>query len=141
MTIGFFKRTNEWFSSDETYFIADKGYDTKYINNFVHYNLNGYVFIPLNPRNSEELPSSIVLCDVSFATHKYVKKYFNDKITQKFCYLFKTKKNNFSCLCKHPKYFNNKKIVAVLNILQLVLTTVLPSIDILSFLSKSMFGR
>ncbi|WP_432402330.1 transposase [Wukongibacter sp. M2B1] len=112
MSIDFLKNTNEWFSLKESYFIADKGYDTKDINNFVRYNLDGHAFIPLNPRNSKEhitLPSGNVLCDAGLAMHKDGKQYFDDKIKQKFCCPFRTKKDDSLCPCKHPKYFNNKK--------------------------------
>jgi hypothetical protein len=58
----------------ETFFIADKGYDVKNIYNFVHDELHGHCFIPLNQRNSKKnrktLPCGNLLCDAGFAMHK-----------------------------------------------------------------------
>lgn len=112
MIIDFLKDTNQWFSLNETYFIADKAYDTKDIHNFIRYNLDGHAFIPLNPRNSKKkkmLNNSNVICEAGLAMHKDGKQYFDSYIKQKFCCPFRTKKDDCLCPCKHPKYFNGKK--------------------------------
>lgn len=112
MTVDFLKNTNQWFSLEETYFIADKGYDTKNINNFVRYSLNGHAFIPLNPRNTKDnkkLSNGNIICEAGLAMHKDGKQYFKDKIKQKYCCPFRTKKDDSLCPCKHSKYFNVKK--------------------------------
>ncbi|WP_338114433.1 transposase [Tissierella carlieri] len=54
MVIDFLKKVNPWFSLNETYFIGDKAYDTKYIHNFIRYDLDGHAFIPLSPCSSKE---------------------------------------------------------------------------------------
>ncbi|MBW4828116.1 MAG: transposase [Clostridiaceae bacterium] len=110
--IDFLKSTNSWFSLDETYFIADKSYDTRKIHNFIRYELNGHAFIPLNPRNTKKkkmLNKSNVICDAGLAMHKDGRQYFDSYIKQKFCCTFRTKKDDSLCPCKHPKYFNGKK--------------------------------
>ncbi|SIN89730.1 Transposase DDE domain-containing protein, partial [Peptoclostridium litorale DSM 5388] len=45
VTIPLLKDVHGWFSLKETDFIADKGYDTKAIYNFVHDELQGHAFI------------------------------------------------------------------------------------------------
>ena len=112
ITVDFLKSTNDWFSLNELYFIADKGYDTKDINNFVRYFIKGHAFIPINPRGSKKhriLPSGNVLCDAGLAMQKDGKQYFDDRIKQKFCCPFRTNKDDSLCPCMHPKYFNGKK--------------------------------
>nr|WP_250160245.1 transposase [Caloranaerobacter azorensis] len=112
ITVEFLKNTNNWFSLKETKFIADKGFDTKDIHNFIRYDLNGHAFIALNKRNTKnhtKLPNGNVLCDAGLAMHKDGKQYFNGYIKQKYCCPFRTKKDDSLCPCKHPKYFNGKK--------------------------------
>ena len=112
MVIDFLKETNEWFSLKETYFIADKAYDTKDIHNFIRYDLQGHAFIPLNPRNTKErkmFNGTNVICEAGLSMHKDGKQYFDSYIKQKFCCPFRTKKDDSLCPCKHPKYFNGKK--------------------------------
>ena len=90
MTIDFLKSTNQWFSLKETYFIADKGYDTKDIHNYVHNKLKGHAFIPLNPRNTKEkqlLNNKNIIRDTGLAMHKDGRQYFNDKIKLIFLFL------------------------------------------------------
>jgi len=112
ITVDFLKETNRWFSLKETYFIADKGFDTKAIHNFVRYELDGHAFIPLNPRNSKEkkmLAGENIICEAGLAMHKDGKQYFDSYIKQKFCCPFRTKKDDSLCPCNHKKYFNGKK--------------------------------
>jgi len=112
ITVDFLKNTDSWFSLKEIYFIADKGFDTKDIHNFIRYDLNGHAFIPLNKRNTKnhtQLPNGNVLCDAGLAMHKDGKQYFDSYIKQKYCCPFRTKKDDSLCPCKHPKYFNGKK--------------------------------
>jgi len=112
ITVDFLKETNKWFSLKETYFIANKGFDTKAIHNFVRYELDGHAFLPLNPRNSKEkkmLAGENILCEAGLAMHKDDKQYFDSYIKQKFCCPFRTKKDDSLCSCNHRKYFNGKK--------------------------------
>lgn len=112
ITVDFLKDTNKWFSLKETYFIADKGFDTKAIHNFVRYDLHGQAFIPLNPRATKKditFTGDNIVCEAGLAMHKDGRQYFDSYIKQKFCCPFRTKKDDTLCLCNHPKYFNGKK--------------------------------
>ena len=89
ITIPFLKEVDQWFSLKETYFLADKGYDTKAIHNFVHKDLKGHAFIPLNPRGTKNptiLPSGNIVCDAGLSMHKDGRQYFEDYTKQKFCW-------------------------------------------------------
>ena len=111
-TIPLLKNVNSWFSLGETYFIADKGYDTKAIHNFVRDDLLGHAFIPLNPRGKKGkklLPAGNVICDAGLAMHKDGRQYFSDRIKQKFCCPFRTSKDDEACPFSHVHYFNGKK--------------------------------
>jgi len=112
VAIDILSKTNEWFPLEETYFIADKGYDTKAIHNYIRYELNGHAFIPLNTRNSKNhdtLPDGRVLCDAGLAMHKDGKQYLENQTKQKYSCPFKNSKDNSLCPCNHPNYFNGKK--------------------------------
>ena len=61
-----------------------------------------------------------IICEAGLAMHKYGKQYFASYIKQKSCCPFRTKKDDSLCACKHPKYFNCKKTVAVPDIFQLI---------------------
>lgn len=112
ITVNFLKEIDSWFSLKETYFIADKGFDTKDINNYIHHHLDGHAFIPLNPRNTKKkktLNNENIICEAGLAMHKDGRQYFDSYIKQKFCCPFRTKEDNTLCPCNHPKYFNGKK--------------------------------
>ena len=112
ITVDFLKDTHQWFSLKEAYFIADKGFDSKKIHNFVRYDLNGHAFIPLNARNTKDkkfLNNQNIICEAGLAMHKDGRQYFESYIKQKFCCPFRTKKDDSLCPCQHPKYFNGKK--------------------------------
>jgi transposase len=113
ITVDFLRETDQWFSLKETYFIADKGFDTKDIHNFVFKDLNGHAFIPLNPRSSTKEKKTLndqnIICEAGLAMHKDGRQYFDSYIKQKFCCPFRTKKDYDLCPIKHEKYFNGKK--------------------------------
>ncbi|WP_236914227.1 CAF1 family ribonuclease [Clostridium sp. Cult2] len=106
IAIDFLKETNKWFPLKETYFIADKVYDTKNIHNFVRNELYGHAFIPLNPRNAKQrkmLNDTNIICEAGLAMHRDGRQYFDSFIKQKFCCPFRTKKDDSLCSCQHPK--------------------------------------
>lgn len=113
IAIPLLKSTNSWLSLEETFFIADKGYDIRDIYNFVRDDLHGHCFIPLNKRGSKKgrkaLSCGNIICDAGLAMHKDGRQYLKSHIKQKFCCPFRTSKDNSSCPCRHPKYFNGKK--------------------------------
>lgn len=113
IAIPLLKSTNSWLSLEETFFIADKGYDIKDIYNFVRDDLHGYCFIPLNKRGSKKgrkaLTNGNIICDAGLAMHKDGRQYLKSYIKQKFCCPFRTSKDDSLCPCNHPKYFNGKK--------------------------------
>ncbi|KDR95832.1 transposase [Peptoclostridium litorale] len=92
VTIPLLKDVHGWFSLKETDFIADKGYDTKAIYNFVHDELQGHAFIPLNLRGTKkknQLTAGNIICDAGLAMHKDGRQYYPDRIKQKFNMSFK----------------------------------------------------
>ena len=113
VAIPLLKDTHSWLSLYETFFIADKGYDIRDIYNFVHDDLHGHCFIPLNQRNSKKNRKSLstgnLLCDAGLSMHKDGRQYLKGSIKQKFCCPFRVSKDDALCPCKHPKYFNGKK--------------------------------
>ncbi len=113
VAIPLLKNTNSWLSLEETFFIADKGYDIKDIYNFVRDELHGQCFIPLNKRSSKNgriaLSCGNIICDAGLAMHKDGRQYLKSYIKQKFCCPFRASKDNSLCPCNHPKYFNGKK--------------------------------
>jgi len=113
IAIPLLKDTRSWISLEETFFIADKGYDFRDIYNFVRDELNGHCFIPLNQRSSKKnrktLSCGNILCDAGLAMHKDGRQYLKSYIKQKYCCPFRTSKDDSLCPCKHPKYFNGRK--------------------------------
>jgi transposase len=113
IAIPLLKDTHSWLSLDETYFIADKGYDVKNIYDFVHGELHGHCFIPLNKRNSKKnrktLPCGNPICDAGFAMIKDGRRYLKGSIKQKFRCPFYLSKDNAACTCAHPKFFNGAR--------------------------------
>jgi len=113
IAVSILKDTHSWLSLDETYFIADKGYDVRDIYNYVCNELHGHCFIPLNQRSSKKkrksLSSDNLLCDAGLAMHKDGRQYLKSYIKQKFCCPFRTSKDDTLCPCNHSKYFNGKK--------------------------------
>jgi len=104
--------TNEWFSLEGSYIIADKGYDSKQNHDFIRNTLKGHAFIPLNKRGTKKknlTSTGNVICDAGLVMHKDGKQYFDSYIKQKFCCPFRTSKDDSLCPCKHEKYFNGKK--------------------------------
>ena len=112
MQIPFLTKTKEWFNLDGTYFIADKGFDSKENHNFVKNELHGLAFIARNKRGTKEpktLPSGNPICEAGLAMHKDGRQYLKDSIKQKFCCPFRTSNDDTKCPCNHPKYSNGKK--------------------------------
>lgn len=113
VAVSLLKETHKWFSLDRTYFIGDKGYDVRDIYNYVHDDLKGHCFIPINPRNSKKdrkaLASGNLLCDAGLAMHKDGRQYLKNYIKQKFCCPFRVAKDDALCPCQHPRFFNGKK--------------------------------
>lgn len=112
MQIPFLTKTKEWFNLDGTYFIADKGFDSKDNHNFIKNELHGLAFIARNKRGTKEpetLPAGNPICEAGLAMHKDGRQYLKDSIKQKFCCPFRTSKDDTKCSCNHPKYINGKK--------------------------------
>ena len=113
IAIPLLKGTHSWLPLDETFFFADKGYDIRAIYNFVHDDLNGHCFIPLNQRrskpNRKSLPNGNLLCEAGLAMNKDGRQYLQNAIKQKYCCPFRASKNDSLCPCNHPRYFNGKK--------------------------------
>lgn len=113
MAIPLLKDTHSWLPLDETFFIADKGYDIKDIYNFVRDELHGHCFIPLNQRRSKKNRKALTcgnsLCYAGFALQKDGRQYLKGSIKQNFRYPFHSSKDNSACTCNHPKYFNGAK--------------------------------
>jgi hypothetical protein len=88
MAIPLLKDTHSWLPLDETYFIADKGYDARDIYNFVHDELHGHCFIPLNQRrtkkNRKTLACGNPICEAGFAMQKDGHQYLKGSIKQKY---------------------------------------------------------
>ena len=107
------KNTHSWLPLKQTFFIADKGYDIRDIYTFVHDDLDGHCFIPLNHRSSKpkrkSLPSGHLLCEAGLAMNKDGRQYHKNSIKQKFCCPFRVSKDDSLCPCNHPRYFNGKK--------------------------------
>lgn len=110
MAIPLLKATHSWLDLDETYFIADKGYDIKDIYNFVRDTLHGHCFIPLNQRrtkkNRKTLACGNPICEAGFAMQKDGRQYLKGSIKQKYRCPFNSSKDDSACTCNHPKYFN-----------------------------------
>lgn len=112
MQIPFLCKTIKWFSLDGTYFIADKGFDSRDNHNFIKIELHGLAFIARNKRGTKEfktLPSGTPICQAGLAMHKDGRQYLKNSIKQKFCCPFRTSKDDTKCPCNHPKYSNGKK--------------------------------
>lgn len=113
VAIPLLKDTHSWLPLNETFFIADKGYDIRDIYNFVHNELHGHCFIPINQRSSKKnrkaLPCGNLLCDAGLAMHKDGHQYHKNFIKQKYCCPFRASKDDSLCPCNHPRYFNGKK--------------------------------
>lgn len=113
IAIPLLKITDSWLSLEETFFIADKGYDVKNIYNFVRDDLHGHCFIPLNKRGTKKdrkaLTGGNLICDAGLAMHKDGRQYLKSYIKQKFCCPFRTSKDDSLCPCNHPQYLNGKK--------------------------------
>lgn len=112
MQIPFLTKTIKWFSLDGTYFIADKGSDSRDNHNFVKNELLGLAFIARNKRGTKEpktLPVGNPICEDGLAMHKDGRQYLKDSIEQKFCYPYRTYKDGTKCPCNHHKYSNGKK--------------------------------
>lgn len=108
----FLLSTNNWFSLEESYIIADNGYDSKLNHNFIKNNLKGLAFIAMNKqrkKNPDLTSSDNIICQGSLAMHKDGRQYFDSYIKQKFCYPFKKSKYDSLCPCNHEKYFNGRK--------------------------------
>ncbi|MGE5631713.1 MAG: transposase [Caulobacteraceae bacterium] len=113
IAIPLLKSTHSWLPLDETYFIADKGYDVRDIYNFVHNELHGHCFIPLNQRRTKKNLNSLTcgnpICDAGFAMQKDGRQYLKGSIKQKFRCPFHSSKDDSACICNHPKFFNGAK--------------------------------
>lgn len=113
IAIPLLRNIHSWFPLDETFFIADKGYDIKDIYNYVYNELHGHCFIPLNQRNSKKnrksIPCGNLICDAGFAMIKDGRQYLSGSIKQKFRCPFYSSKDDSACTCNHPKYFNGAK--------------------------------
>jgi len=112
MMIPFLTKTKEWFTLDGTYFIGDKGFDSRDNHNFIKNELHGLAFIARNKRgtkNPETLPTGNPICQAGLAMHKDGRQYLKNSIKQKFCCPFRTSKDDTKCSCNHPKFFNGKK--------------------------------
>ena len=113
IAIPLLKDTHSWLPLDETFFIADKGYDIRDIYNFVRNDLHGLCFIPINQRNSKKnrkaLPNGNLLCDAGLAMRKDGRQYHEYFFKQKYCCPFRASKDDSLCPCNHPRYFSDKK--------------------------------
>lgn len=112
MQIPFLTQTNQWFDLNGTYFIADKGFDSKANHNFIKNYLHGLAFIARNKRGTKKpntLPTGNPICEAGLAMHKDGRQYLKDSIKQKFCCPFRTSKDDTKCPCNHQKYFNGKR--------------------------------
>lgn len=112
MQIPFLSKTIKWFNLDGTYFIADKGFDSRDNHNFVKNELHGLAFIARNKRGTKKtktLPVGNPICEAGLAMHKDGRQYLKDSIKQKFCCPYRTSKDDTKCPCNHPKYSNGKK--------------------------------
>lgn len=112
MQIPFLTETSKWFSLHGTYFIADKGFDSRNNHNFIKNELHGLAFIARNKRGTKEpetLPTGNPICEAGLAMHKDGKQYLKDSIKQKFCCPFRTSKDDTKCPCNNLKYLNGKK--------------------------------
>lgn len=110
--IPFLAKTDKWFNLDGTYFIADKGFDSRDNHNFIKDELHGLAFIARNKRSTKEpktLPAGNLICEAGLAMHKDGRQYLKGSIKQKFCCPFRASKDNTKCPCNHPKYSNGKK--------------------------------
>jgi hypothetical protein len=88
IAIPLLKSTHSWLPLDETYFIADKGYDARDIYNFVHDELHGHCFIPLNQRSTKKNRKTLAcgnpICEAGFAMQKDGHQYLKGSIKQKY---------------------------------------------------------
>lgn len=113
MAISILKETNSWFPLRNTYFIADKGFDSSANYDYVKNVLHGLAFIARNKRSSKPnrkaLKSGNLICKAGLAMYKDGRQYLKNSIKQKFCCPFKNSKDDSLCPCNNPKYFNGKK--------------------------------
>lgn len=110
--ISFLERANRFLSLENSTIIADKGFDSKANYDYIKYKLKGNAIIAKNKRNTKNaksIPCGNLLCDAGLAMHKDGKQYLKGSIKQKFRCPFAGSKNNSSCPCNHPKYFNGAK--------------------------------
>jgi hypothetical protein len=111
VAVDMLRRTNDFLSIRECYFIGDAGYDVKAIYNVIHDEFAGECFIPINPRNtkdSKKLPSGSPLCDAGLAMHRDGRFSDRNRTRQKFCCPFK-RSNSGYCPCDHKNWNNGKK--------------------------------
>ena len=110
--IDFLERANKFLTLENSTVIADKGFDSKDNYNYIKYKLKGNAIIAKNKRNTkntDNIPCGNPICDAGLAMHKDGKQYLKDSIKQKFRCPFAGSKDDSSCPCKHPKYFNGAK--------------------------------
>lgn len=90
-------------------FLADKGYDVKYIYNEVNHLYNGKCIIHLNKRNTKNtnlISTGTPICEADLAMNRDGKSHNRNRTRQKFCCPYKL---NGSCPINHPKFNNGKK--------------------------------
>lgn len=102
--------THLFLSLDDCTFIADKGYDVKYIYNKVHELYNGECIIPLNKRNSKNhtLSNGCLICDAGLKMKNAGTFSDSGRTRRKFICPLRYSKSDV-CPCDHKNFFNGKK--------------------------------
>lgn len=111
-TVDILTIVNEEFNIKGCNFIADKGYDTKNIHNFVRFDLKGFAYIAQNKRNTKKprlTPEGHMMCDAGLIMRPNGKQYFMDRTKYKYICPFRRSSDDKACPCGHKKYFNGKK--------------------------------
>ena len=105
------RKTNNFLSVRECWFIGDAAYDIKAIYNTVHDEFEGECFIPINPRNTRN-PKKLLcgnpICDAGIAMHRDGRFSDQNRTRQKFCCPFKRSKSG-SCPCNNKNWHNGRK--------------------------------
>lgn len=112
VALNILEKTNRFLPLENCTFIADKGYDAKYIYNTVKEIYHGDCVIPINPRGTKQrniTPSDHVICDAGLSMNKDGRDYSRNRCRQKFCCPFKYSKDDSRCPICHPRYHNGKK--------------------------------